>query len=61
MYEKVVKWTSPVLGQVLLGDKVCQYMGKHGTWAYDARPTGDQEVAGLIPTGSATFCRGDRS
>ena len=25
----------------------------------DARPTGDQEVAGSTPTGSATFFRGD--
>ena len=25
----------------------------------DARPTGDQEVAGLTPAGSATFFRGD--
>ena len=25
----------------------------------DARSTGDQEVAGLTPAGSATFCRGD--
>ena len=25
----------------------------------DARPTGDQEFAGSIPTGSATFFRGD--
>ena len=24
----------------------------------DARPTGDQEVAGLAPAGSATFFRG---
>ena len=26
---------------------------------FDARPTGDQEVSGSIPTGSATFFRGD--
>ena len=25
----------------------------------DARPTGDQEVVGLTPTGSATFFHGD--
>ena len=25
----------------------------------DARPTGDQEAAGSIPAGSATFFRGD--
>ena len=25
----------------------------------DARPTGDQEVAGSTPAGSATFFRGD--
>ena len=25
----------------------------------DARPTGDQEVVGSTPAGSATFCRGD--
>ena len=27
----------------------------------DARQTGDQEVAGLTPTGLATFFRGDSS
>ena len=27
----------------------------------DARPTGDQEVAGSTSAGSATFFRGDRS
>ena len=27
----------------------------------DARPTGDQEVAGSTPTGLATFLRGDLS
>ena len=27
----------------------------------DARPTGDQEVTGSIPAGSATFFRGDWS
>ena len=25
----------------------------------DARPAGDQEIAGLTPAGSATFFRGD--
>ena len=35
------------------------YLAPASAAQLDAHPTGDQEVAGLTPAGSATFCRGD--